>query len=201
MEFSMFKKILDKYGDLFNEKNRYIALGGGEPTTHPEFWKFLGYAQSIGIPWLATNGKKTQTALALCRMAKKGLIGCALSLDKWHDDIDGEVIEAFTVGMKEYDYEYYKTMFTEGCKEHDRREVRTAKIPYAAGRAKNLPDSRDICCCHGIQFRINGGIYACGCEDSPMIGTVDDGITHPDYKYYDLFHGCHKERNKMWSAK
>ena len=79
------------------EEGGYVTLGGGEPTLHPQFEKFLFYAigkaESV---WLATNGGVTETALVLARMAQKGIIAADLSLDPWHDPIDPKVVEAFT---------------------------------------------------------------------------------------------------------
>ena len=79
-----------KYGD------ECIAIGGGEPTIHPLFWQVLGLcmAESEHV-WLATNGKETSTAIALAMLAKKGVIGCDLSQDEYHEYIDPKVIEAY----------------------------------------------------------------------------------------------------------
>ena len=109
MPFEMFKKIVDDYSPLIRERDWYIALGGGEPTLHPKFWKILTYALSKGFPWLATNGSKKEDALMLCDLAKKGKISVALSQDEWHDPIDPEVIEAFQEGLGLKEYDGYRT--------------------------------------------------------------------------------------------
>ena len=91
-----------------------IAIGGGEPTIHPLFWQILG--ESIAYSdyvWLATNGSMTGIALALAKMAKRGVIGCALSQDEYHDYIEPEVIAAFSKDKK--------TIY--GNKENDLREL------------------------------------------------------------------------------
>jgi len=60
-----------------------VAIGGGEPTIHPLFWQ-----------------KMTETALALAGLAKRGIIGCDLSQDDYHEPVDPRVVEAFTVDQK-----------------------------------------------------------------------------------------------------
>jgi len=52
----------------------YISIGGGEPTTHPLFWDMLVHAiveSDDVLPWLATNGKRTEDALRLAKLAKR----------------------------------------------------------------------------------------------------------------------------------
>jgi molybdenum cofactor biosynthesis enzyme MoaA len=88
-----FRKAIDIAANYGEE---YIVLGGGEPTLHLRFWEFLGLGLSIGHIWLATNGSITDTAIRLADMAKRGVIGCALSRDIYHDSIDDRVVEAFT---------------------------------------------------------------------------------------------------------
>ena len=69
MDFDTFKKCLEWGED-------YISLGGGEPTIHPDFEKFLLTAISeCEYVWLATNGKHTRRALLLAKLARSGVIG------------------------------------------------------------------------------------------------------------------------------
>lgn len=198
MPLQMFKDILDKYNPIIKKRNWYIVLGGGEPTLHPQFMDILGYAMIKGFPWLATNGSQTDIALELCELAKNGKIACALSQDEWHDPIDSIVIEEFSKGLTLYEYGRYNSMFSAekcGC---DRREVRTVKIPYKGGRSNNIPGATPSCPCPGIHFKVNGNIEACGCDESPIIGTVNDGIQDIQYKYYDVFRGCVSEPNAVY---
>ena len=67
--------------ELAEQRGDSITFGGGEPTIHPQFWEFFGLAigrfhDEPGI-YMVTNGKKTETALALAALAKGGKIGRA----------------------------------------------------------------------------------------------------------------------------
>lgn len=201
MDFDMFKTILKKWSGVINTGNNYIVLGGGEPTMHPDFWKFLEYAQRCGYPWLATNGSNAETSLKLCEMAKTGELSCALSIDEWHDPIEPEVVKAFKEGMVPSNHGRYKLWVPkEGCG-CDKREIRTVIIPFKGGRASKLPESLDYCPCPGVQFRPNGDVYPCGCDEAPVIGTVDSGINGVQYAYFDVFRGCYKKRNPLTKEK
>lgn len=182
MPFATFQKTLEIYGHLFKKKNRRILIGGGEPTIHPEFWKILGYAMSYTHTWLATNGKKTDDALALCRLAKKGKLGATLSLDNWHEPIDEKVIQAFKKNMtKSIEREYCNSLLSK--KKKDQREVRTINKPFYGGRWKDT--EYVICCCKRVIVKPDGLMKLCACEDSPVVGTVEEGI-YEKFKYVPL---------------
>ena len=172
---------LETYKAALTHCDGQITLGGGEPTIHPEFWQFMGLAlgaQYNESVWLATNGSMTDTSLALCNMARNGVIGCALSLDEWHDEIDYEVEEAFTDGM---------TLDREGrwklgydAKKGDGREVRNVGIgdgPMKQGRCDW--SERIECACNSLTVKPNGDVMLCGCEDSIKIGDVFNSFEVP----------------------
>lgn len=148
-----------------------VSLGGGEPTLHPQFWEFMGLALgNVEYVWLATNGTQTQIALALARMAKKEVIGCELSLDMYHDRdmVDDVVVEAFEKlehGIRDITHNY-------------------TKDPIRAGRYLDLmgeDDGEEGCVCSEVVIKPNGDIMACGCEDAPLMGNVNNGgVTYPD---------------------
>ena len=73
MEVKTFKNAVDH--------DECATIGGGEPTIHPKFWEFIGLALGRAeYVWLATNGKETDTALALAGLAKRGVIGCGVGI-------------------------------------------------------------------------------------------------------------------------
>lgn len=166
------------------EQDATISLGGGEPTIHPRFWEFLGLAiGSVEYVWLATNGSQTDTAIALAKLARKGVIGCALSQDPWHDSIDERVVKAFTKGRE---------IFGSPESHDDAREVRNV-----SGDVEKMSPWRDPedggdpnkCPCEELFVKPNGDVHMCGCPDSPKIGTVFAGIELPeDYES----HTCYK---------
>jgi hypothetical protein len=153
-----------------------VALGGGEPTLHRQFWKYLAYAIAHcdeGV-WLATNGSRTDDALTLAKMAERGVMGCALSLDPWHAPIDPKVRKAFTKVDNPHSYE--RT-------DHDMREIRTVTEHLSwEGRARTLitKPKKHECCCADILVWPDGKVTQCGCEDSPLIGDVFNGINPMD---------------------
>lgn len=157
--------------------NEHITLGGGEPTLHPLFWQMLG--ESIACcesVWLATNGSQTTIAIALAKMAKKGVIGCALSQDDYHDEIDYEVIEAFRRGKRSVKHE-----------DRDYREIRdvTGK-EIKSGRWKK---GKKGCICEDIIIKPNGDVFGCGCKDAIRLGNVNTGYEIPeDWEYNTCSH-------------
>ena len=177
MDIKTFKSAI-KYED-------YIIIGGGEPTIHPKFWEFMGLA--IGTDgdriWLATNGKETDIALALASLAKRGAIGCALSLDAYHDAIDVKVVKAFK-GVKKIlaigDIPSHIEVF-------DGREIRDST-------SKEINSGRcdfgiDGCICEDLFCLPNGDVKACGCLGAPLFGNVNTVVTIPD----DHENECYKQ--------
>ena len=156
--------------DLAAKMGDYATLGGGEPTLHPKFWDFMGKAIGSACEgvWLATNGSTTQTALALAKMAKSGVIGCALSQDEFHDPISPEVIKAFTRSPKGY---------SETTSGSDCREIRNVSgnvVDKGAAHENGLGDVANKCGCPDVHVKPDGRIFMCGCADSLYLGTIKD---------------------------
>jgi MoaA/NifB/PqqE/SkfB family radical SAM enzyme len=150
---------------LAYENGENIFLGGGEPTLHPRFWEFLGLAMryngtdgevEVGI---ITNGSRTEDALALARLAKRGAIYAGLSQDEWHEHIDERVVRAFTKPDQ---------FLRDGPP--DLREIRNVRTPWAQGRAKDW--GNEGCSCEEIVVTPDGRLYACGCL-AVQLGTVE----------------------------
>lgn len=146
-----------------------ISIGGGEPTLHPLFWKFLALAiKRDNEVWLATNGSQTDDAIALAGLAKKGVIGCALSLDDYHDSIDPRVVAAFKNGKRE------QPRYHDAGRMPDLREIRDVTgREIKAGRQKT---GRDTCPCDSFFVKPNGDIHICGCKRSPRMGNANEGF-------------------------
>lgn len=157
-------KLVTRYTD-------YVTLGGGEPTLHPRFWQILGESLAVfDTVWLATNGSQTRIALALANLAKRGVLGVALSQDGYHDKIAQAVIDAFTRDKP--------GRFAEG---DDRREIRDV-----SGKEKHAGrcdwGSAD-CACDDICIEPGGRIRGCGCTDAPVFGTVFKPTIPEDFKW------------------
>jgi hypothetical protein len=157
-----------------------INIGGGEPTLHPDLFDILSetieFCQEHGItrPWMVTNGKRTERALALATMAEEGLIQCGLSQDRWHESVAPEVVRAFSEGS----HHSYKTSRKEG----DGRFIQKIGKPIYNGRAKDHPDIQGelrYCCngCYRPWILPEGSVAQCGCDDSPKVGDVFKGFS------------------------
>ena len=157
---------------IAEDRGETISIGGGEPTLHPLFWDFLGIALGAsggdeGMLWMATNGKRTEDALKLARMAKNGVVSVALSLDDYHESIDIRVERAFGKEEKKSN-EYGRYLHGNS---RDFREIRdvTAKVARF-GRAKEWGDT-DYCPCPDLFVTPKGCLYQCGCQ-TEQLGTV-----------------------------
>jgi MoaA/NifB/PqqE/SkfB family radical SAM enzyme len=179
---------METFQQALSHQSEYVTIGGGEPTIHPLFWPML--IETISHPyindmWMATNGAETETALKLARLAKKGVIACALSQDKWHDPIDDEVLEAFGF----YDEKKPRRHYFAGnpFEPVDQREIRcTEKHIVKAGRAiyyDLAAEDASTCEC-GFIVKPNGEIRQCQCPDSTIIGHVANDPCI-DQKYWD----------------
>lgn len=148
MSLETFKNALD-YDDI-------VSIGGGEPTLHPDFWQFIGL--SLGkadYVWLATNGSQTDTAMALARLAEREVLGCELSIDYYHAEIDKKVVNRFQRLNKV-------------------RNVNNTIVKH--GRAIRTETYRTVgCCCEDLFVDPSGYIYSCGCKKL-KIGHVETGF-------------------------
>ena len=147
-----------------------LSIGGGEPTIHPHFWEFLGLALAepyIDSIWLATNGKKKDTAIALAGLARRGVIGVDLSQDPFHESIDPAVIAAFTQGKKT-GWEH------SSGSDRDCRGIRDVSYNVInVGRAKRNQLGMDdkTCVCDDLFIDPDGNLFSCGCKKE-QFGTV-----------------------------
>lgn len=169
-------------------------LGGGEPTVHPEFETIL--LESItaaaeigeGVCGIITNGKIKRRAMMLVALTRGSVISAELSRDIYHDPIDMETVYAFESLGEAYGWKHGVRDTSNGGQ----------RDPLPHGRAKSLldwdddeyaedtRDSRD-CPCEQWVIKPNGDIHQCGCEDSPKVGHVNEGVESP------LNHTCYRD--------
>lgn len=179
---------------LAESRGDNIFLGGGEPTVHPMFWDFLGLAlrhdssdMQVG---LVTNGKKTEDAIVLARMAKRGVISADLSRDQYHEDIDFKVVQAFTKSSSER-----SNLFSHH--DNDLRSVRSNHLePWAVGRGKKLSEAKKPkpgeWCCGDLHIDPDGTIRHCSCDNSPQYDTVFKPDIPDDY----ISTTCYREQER-----
>jgi len=167
-----------------------LTIGGGEPTLHPLFWQILmeAIAHSEESLWMATNGSQTEIALALANLAKKGVLGVALSLDVFHDPIDCKVVEAFTKSLN------HPSSYNTST---DYREIRNVSGHLIkAGRCK---DGEEGCICSSLFVKPNGDVKGCGCKNAPLFGNVNKGFEIP-YMFEDGECTIDRRKNKKIAA-
>lgn len=167
--------------------DEYWAIGGGEPTMHPEFWdvfgRFMEAAQSNGANvWMATNGSLTKRALALANLASadrfESAFNITLSQDYYHDPIDSRVVNVF------------KAM------NHDIRDVtRSGRGVTNIGAAEiNGVGETDHCACQDIHISPNGDVRLCGCLEGPVVANVNKKIDYEVFsKHVDVVRDTHNE--------
>jgi len=188
MSWETFKRAIEMSGG-------YFTIGGGEPTLHPKFEKFLLHAianaDDQGM-FIVTNGSITDRAMVLAKLAKAGVIGAALSQDPWHDPIDDKVVEAFTRDQNAARYGPDSHKYANDCREirdvsHRvlrRGRAATDEFKYGEGY-----ETHDQCACEGDPcVTPNGDVKQCGCVDAPVIGNVFDGWDGDVDEWV-----CHKE--------
>lgn len=155
MSMEVFKKALELEDEV-------ITIGGGEPTIHPNFWEIMGLTigrMSCGnVPHIITNGKLTETAISLAKLAEKEAIYAELSLDQFHESIDPEVIKIFQRNKNRYE-------------ESGFQDIRTNRIVWKQGRGKKVSGALEGCACEDIFVEPDGKIWSCGCK-SVSFGTV-----------------------------
>jgi MoaA/NifB/PqqE/SkfB family radical SAM enzyme len=168
-----------------------LTIGGGEPTLHPLFkeflfhamWEMAGTSIELDMPavHMVTNGSNTNIALTLADLAQRGVIGCHVSHDRYHDPIDPRVYKAFKV-EKEY-YSGNDSWLAKPRNEFDCRGINGEQgyiIP--AGRAKgwgNHPSNK--CGCDSLFVHPTGKVYPCGCRKTSLGNISDLSDINPDY--------------------
>ena len=157
MTFEVFSKCIE----FANQTEDIISIGGGEPTCHPKFWEFLWYALiNYNAPyeenriWMATNGKKTEDALKLLNLTKKGIIAAVLSQDIYHEDIDYEVIKGFS----------------------SIKALNEVSRIVSSGRARFLYESEKRCACPDLFVDPKGNVFSCGCRKHKFGNILEDSL-------------------------
>lgn len=161
------------------ETGQYIALGGGEPTLHPQFISYLAqsieYTQQKGIdlnPWFATNGSKT-------RMVRELLYNSVSIEEEFFEELSRHAF-----------INYEDILFDMAVSQDEYHEPIDASIPQLAktlsSELRNTSNSlsntghcthgEDHCACNTVQIKPDGDIFLCGCDDAPLIGNVLTGM-------------------------
>ncbi len=178
----MSQEVFDKCLALAEPYNWDITIGGGEPTLHPQIlsWAMQAALSSIdtsmdmGSPavLVVTNGKLTEPAIKLAKLAHLGVISAEVSQDPWHSDIDYRVVAEFTRYNKRYGHAQYGHT-NKGYA--STRDV-SAGVQNAGRAANNGLGKYNSCCCDSLFITPNGDFYQCGCRKTRLGNILTDPI-------------------------
>lgn len=174
-------------------------LGGGEPTCHPHFWRFLRAAvtSDCDMVWLATNGMRTKHAWALGLLsAEDGYhrlhmewferkIDQGEEIDEYddltHPWIDGTSPDDWIKLDVTLSQDMYHDPISPEIVElfedmkHEIRDVTRTFEPYNMGSAKtNQLSGREGCCCTSVHIKPWGDVFMCGDDGSLPLGHIKD---------------------------
>lgn len=178
----MTRRVWRKAIGFAKDSSDSISIGGGEPTLHPDFWEIIGTCiGSFEYVWMATNGSRTEIALALAALSRKEALGCVLSQDDWHDPIDERVVEAFSG--------------------HYNEAGKFSVNNMAPFRDPDNGGNKDVCPCESIFIDPIGNIKPCGCLNAPIIGDVFKGYYIKDNEDFVLGNGeCWKKNKRFYHS-
>lgn len=199
MSEDTFKKAIE----MAVEHESHITIGGGEPTLHPKFkdflmhavWELASVSNSNGNPavFLVTNVTNEEICVTLAQLAERGVIGCRLSQDQYHDQrlVSERVRRAFKRPQRDY---YAPKSYRD---EYDCRDT-NGEIVYvqAMGRAKSWGNrSMKDGCCGGLFITPKGTLYPCECKRGSL-GTVHE----PKGLVYEHFSGGYCCQSKDYKS-
>jgi hypothetical protein len=200
MTLETFKGIVQKFGGRLKKRAEPLLLAGGEPTLHPQLFEFIKIARDAGVKTnVRTNGKLVTESLKLCAMAKRGELMVLLSLNRWKEKIDPQVIKAFLTNPRlrqsPHDRRREEGTYLQNMNDpQDKRRVTICKIPILWGRAKTNNVEGAIAprrCPYGnFQVKWDGTFCVCGgkwggCEKHKFNDNIlDDAAVE---KYLPVF--------------
>jgi len=171
----------------------FVTLGGGEPTLHRNFEKYLLQAIAHTEPggvMVITNGTHKERSRMLFDLARSGVMAADLSRDDYHDEIDGETVDMWEAEAERVAGQHRRHNYDDRSRVGVRNTTEDRE-PMANGRARTelgLEKGDDYRCpCDGPVVQPNGDVYACGCDDAVRLGHIIDGWEMPDSDsvYYD----------------
>jgi len=174
MPLDMFCLVVEKFSERLRNRNEPVWMASGEPTLHPNLFDMIDLLldEKLDVS-ISTNGKIKDSALKLGEMAKKGLLEVSLSLDKYHERINPEVVRYFKEGMSEKRFKEIGDGSTRVWAQwgnwknvNDRRRIGVVITPVRDGRAKSLPEAvprgKMPDCKPQISISPIGRVAACG---------------------------------------
>lgn len=178
MPLNIFQKALQ----VAVNRGDHLTIGGGEPTMHPDFFKYLELAREESRrgnfdiqPFVVTNGKNAKVNRMMDMLEQElewgqNTFSMALSQDQWHDSIEREKV-ARAMRLKD--------------RTHNARtgamEIRSVSTisPVGRGRHSRFDDMskpRGGCACETALVDPQGIVWACGCKKVKLGSIWDEGI-------------------------
>ena len=171
MSLETYKKALDFFSA---RKKEFISLSGGEPTLHENIIEMLMLSfPKFDKVIFNTNGKGTAVMNKLIKLSESKNLYINLSIDKYHEPIDEEVVRKFK-------------------KDKTQKLVIRRVVSDLALQGRNTDKTGGIlpCICQDLIVQPNGDVALCGCEDAFILGNVHTQVKMP--MYYNHFK-CTKE--------
>jgi len=213
-----------KHGDLSiikdaisfarNYDNEMVAIGGGEPTLHPEFFDILAICMnSFDYIWMATNGSNRKAmwrihnilqdcdyenfpedgwdyAPIIANTDKK--LTVALSQDYFHDVFSNKVDEKI-VDL----WDYKSNNRVNGYEIRNVTNSNNGVINIGRAKRTQVGMTDKNCICSDLIIKPDGTIKMCGCPDSPTIGDIYVGIQD---QYEKLLQSDSYMDERCWKA-
>jgi len=194
----MSQEVFDKVISIAENYGMDITIGGGEPTLHPKCldWVMQAALATIDVSMdldgpavlIVTNGKRTEIALKLAKLAHLGVIQAEVSQDDYHDPIDPSV---------------FKEFLRYGTKGNSKSSARVRNVMggiKGQGRAaENCLQDMEGCACTTLFIAPNRDFYHCGCKKTKLRNILTDEIPQIYWDNPDECE-CNIEEKELTSA-
>jgi MoaA/NifB/PqqE/SkfB family radical SAM enzyme len=190
--------IMDAISFATEYSDETIAIGGGEPTLHPDFFDIIKKALwNFDYVWMATNGSQTDKMHRLANIIHGEDYPECDCLDRMeeeefekygclcHEQYDYDMIENYddklSVALSQDVFHSDIDQSVIDIWKRNKWEIRTVTNSIQGlsntGRAKdNDLGQSEECCCSDLFITPEGKVKLCGCLDSPVIGDIYNGI-------------------------
>jgi len=180
---------------LAEDVNEHVTLGGGEPTlcrNFPKIWEYVRMQMDrpykdihIQNVLVITNGTRYQNTMKLIREYEQQRE--FYTKDEWWLFLEMSDPKDGYHEMYKVDERIYKWFQVEGTRIASEKVetygprgnplLRKVVIPVRQGRALNLRNAKGGCTCSDLIVKPDGSVWLCGCDDAPVVGSVQEGIT------------------------
>lgn len=160
----------------------FITIGGGEPTTHPEFFDYMDKAIELYragsfemAPHLVTNGKLKGKAHKLLDYVEddRGLF-VELSRDYYHDPIDPTVVRRFEMHQRNNRLHRNGSDSSADIRNNNTRIMPVGRAIETEVYTEGKPGKE--CCCETPLVDPKGDVWSCGCKTHKLGSIWDNNV-------------------------